>query len=52
MGEHPAGIALLFGVFFSPVFVLLIWVLIVSVVMLLRCPGPARISEPTPTAAA
>jgi len=32
----PAGIALLFGVFFIPIFVLLLWVLIVSVVMLVR----------------
>jgi uncharacterized membrane protein YphA (DoxX/SURF4 family) len=45
----PAGIALLFGVFFIPVFVLLLWVLIVSVVMLVRAWRPARPAEPTAT---
>lgn len=43
----PAGIALLFSLFFFPVFVLLLWVLIVSVVMLLRAWRPARTPEPT-----
>jgi hypothetical protein len=42
----PAGIALLFGV---SVFVLLLWVLIVSVVMLVRAWRPARPAEPTAT---
>jgi hypothetical protein len=42
----PAGIALLFSVFFFPVFVLLLWVLIVSVVMLVRAWRPARPAEP------
>jgi hypothetical protein len=43
----PAGIALLFGVFFVPVFVLLLWVLLVSIVMLVRAWRPARSGEPT-----
>jgi hypothetical protein len=47
----PAGIALLFGVFFIPVFVLLLWVLIVSVVMLLRARRPDRPAEPLATTA-
>jgi hypothetical protein len=44
----PAAIALLFSVFFFPVFVFLAWVLIVSVVMLIRAWRPARPAEPTP----
>jgi len=47
----PAAIALLFGVFFIPIFVLLLWVLIVSVVMLVRAWRPARPAEPTTTVA-
>ena len=47
----PAGIALLFGVFFIPIFVLLLWVLIVSVVMLVRAWRPAPPAEPTTTVA-
>jgi hypothetical protein len=43
----PAAIALLFGVFFFPIFALLLWVLIVSVVMLVRAWRPARPAEPT-----
>jgi hypothetical protein len=43
----PAAIALLFSVFFFPVFVFLAWVLLVSIVMLVRPERPARPAEPT-----
>jgi hypothetical protein len=39
-------------VFFLPIFVLLLWVLIVSVVMLVRAWRPARPAETTPEVAA
>ena len=48
----PAAIALLFSVFFFPVFVFLAWILIVSVVMLVRAWRPAGPSDPTPGVAA
>ena len=46
----PAGVALLFSVFFFPVIVLLVWVLLVSVVMLTRTWRAARPTETTTTA--
>jgi hypothetical protein len=48
----PAAIALLFSAFFFPVVVFLAWVLIVSVVMLIRTWRPARPAEPSPGVAA
>jgi len=52
----PAAIALLFGVFFFPVIVLLVWVLLVSVVMLLqarqRATATATATTPAPPTSA
>lgn len=46
----PAGIALLFSIFFFPVIVMFVWVLLVSIVLLLRAWRPAQPSEPATAA--